>query len=65
MSAALQDPAAISVEKASQMLGVCLRTGYAWAKNGTLPTVRVGGRVLVPTHRLKALLDGELEEATT
>jgi len=52
-------PAAISIEETAQRLGICVRTAYARAHDGSLPTVRLGTRLLVPVHRLQALLDGK------
>jgi excisionase family DNA binding protein len=50
---------AVSVEEAARILGVSRRSAYRHAKTGALPTVRIGGRIVVPIHRLAALLDGE------
>ena len=49
----------LSVERASRLLGISRQSAYAAVKRGDLPSVRVGGRILVPTHRLVALLDGK------
>ena len=37
-----------SMEVTCQRLGVAVRTGWKWAKEGEIPTCRLGGRVLVP-----------------
>jgi excisionase family DNA binding protein len=49
-------PATISVEQAGRVLGVSRRSAYRAAERGQIPTVRVGRRLLVPTHRLLDLL---------
>jgi excisionase family DNA binding protein len=49
----------LTVEEAAKVLGIGRNTAYEAAKSGDLPTVRVGGRLLVPRARLLALL-GEL-----
>jgi excisionase family DNA binding protein len=41
---------------AARILGVSRGTAYAMAKAGTLPTIRIGRRLLVPIARLNALL---------
>jgi excisionase family DNA binding protein len=60
-------PATISVEQAGRVLGVSRRSAYRAAERGQIPTVRVGRRLLVPTHRLLDLLGLPAEEflATT
>ncbi len=52
-------PATLSVATASRLLGISRQSAYTAVKRGDLPSVRVGGRILVPTHRLMALLDGK------
>ena len=47
-----------TVEEAAAQLGVCRNTGYALAKSGELPTIRLGKRLLVPAAALNRLLDG-------
>jgi excisionase family DNA binding protein len=48
-----------SVEEAAQILGIGRGTAYLAAKSGDLPTVRVGGRLVVPRARLFELLGEE------
>jgi excisionase family DNA binding protein len=45
-----------TVEEAGQALGISRNTAYNLAKAGTLPTLRLGRRVLVPLTALDALL---------
>jgi excisionase family DNA binding protein len=53
----LQDmPPTISIEEASEILGISRRSAYRAASAGELPTLRLGRRLLVPTARLLALL---------
>jgi excisionase family DNA binding protein len=64
----LQDPAApwrsraaISVEEAGELLGVCRSTAYTAARSGDIPSIRIGkGRILVPVLGLRRLL-GEMD----
>jgi excisionase family DNA binding protein len=61
-SAVAPEPATISVPEAGRILGVSRKTAYVAAANGDIPTIRIGGRILVPTQRLAALLAGEPRE---
>ncbi len=49
-------PPTISIEHASQILGISRRSAYRAAARGELPTFKVGRRLLVPTSRLLILL---------
>lgn len=46
----------ISVPVAGMVLGVSRDAAYEAARNGDLPTVRIGRRVLVPTNKLREML---------
>ena len=50
-----------SVEESARYLGIGRSTAYAAAKDGSLPTIRVSNRILVPAAKLRAMLG--LEEA--
>ena len=50
---------AISVKEAAERLGVSPKTAYRQATSGTLPTVRFGSRLLVPTAALERMLEVE------
>lgn len=45
-----------SIETAATILGIGRSTAYAAARDGSLPTVRISGRILVPTAKLRAML---------
>ncbi|TXS58928.1 hypothetical protein CHU67_07590 [Corynebacterium sp. LK19] len=51
-------PPTISVQVASQLLGIAPSTGYAAVKSGNFPTqvIKIGGRYVIPTQPLLALL---------
>lgn len=51
-------PFTVSVPEAARILGIGRNTAYVAARRGDLPTVRIGGRIVVPTHRLVEMLDG-------
>jgi excisionase family DNA binding protein len=48
-----------SVEEAGRQLGICRNTAYLMARNGSLPTLRMGKRILVPAAALNRLLAGQ------
>jgi excisionase family DNA binding protein len=50
-----------TVEEAGEICGLSRPSIYAAAKNGTLPTVRIGRRRIVPRHALERLLLGETQ----
>ena len=51
-----------SVDEAALVLEIGRSTAYAAAKDGSLPTLRLSGRILVPTAKLLAMI-GLAEEA--
>lgn len=50
---------AVSVEEAGRLLDLSRSSTWKAVKDGTLRTVRVGHRVLVPVAAIEALLAGE------
>ena len=56
-------PPTIGIEEAGELLGMCRSSAYRAAKRGEIPTIRLNGRLHVPTARLRELL-GYLTEAT-
>jgi excisionase family DNA binding protein len=49
--------ATVTVTEAADILGISRSTAYELARAGTLPALRLGRRLVVPTHALEALLD--------
>ena len=53
----------MSIPAAAELLGISRSAGYCGANRGQIPTIRIGGRLLVPTAKLYRLLgwlpDGE------
>lgn len=45
-----------SIDEAASILNIARSTAYAAARDGSLPTLRVAGRILVPTAKLLAML---------
>lgn len=52
-----------SVEETARYLGIGRSTAYAAARDGSLPTIRISKRILVPAARLRELLGLEAAEA--
>lgn len=48
----------LTVEEAAERLGVSRGLGYAAARNGEIPVIRIGRRILVPRGALEAMLSG-------
>jgi excisionase family DNA binding protein len=46
----------VSVEKAGRILGISRGAAYKHAKDGSIPTIRLGKRLLVPKAALDKLL---------
>jgi excisionase family DNA binding protein len=46
----------VSVEKAARLLGISRAAAYVYAKDGSLPVIRLGSRMLVPKAALDKLL---------
>ena len=49
-------PSMLTVQQASELLGISLRSAYRAAEAGQLPILRLGRRLFVPTRRLLAML---------
>lgn len=52
--------ATLSVSQAARVMGVHEKTIRRAVARGELDSVRIGRRVLIPTHRVVRLLDGEV-----
>jgi excisionase family DNA binding protein len=55
----------LDVPEAGKLLGLSRNGSYEAARQGQLPTIRIGGRVLVPRVALLRLLDSVTPAATT
>ena len=53
----------LPVPEAGKYLGLSRSSAYAAAKRGDLPTIRIGGRVVVPTARLRQLVGLDISPA--
>jgi excisionase family DNA binding protein len=45
--------------EAAKALGISRTTAYKFAKDGTLPTIKLGSRILVPIAALNRLMNVE------
>jgi excisionase family DNA binding protein len=50
------DRLAFTIEEAARAIGISRGGAYKSARTGEIPTVRVGGRLLVPRDALKELI---------
>jgi excisionase family DNA binding protein len=48
----------LTVEEAARRLGIGRNNAYAAARNGDIPTIRIGKRILIPKVALEQLLEG-------
>lgn len=53
----------LTVEQAGRVLGISRGSAYEAARAGELPTIRIGHRLIVPRHRLAAMLGLRSDEA--
>jgi excisionase family DNA binding protein len=59
----LRGQATCTVDQAASLLGIGRSTAYVAAKQGALPTLRLGHRLVCPVARLLALLGEEAASA--
>jgi len=53
----------VSVEEAGRILGISRGAAYTHARDGSIPTIRLGKRLLVPKAALDKLLAVEVRDA--
>ena len=56
-------PPILTVEQTAQVLGISRGLAFAAARNGDIPSIRIGRRILVPRDRLRQMLG--LDDAAT
>ena len=49
----------LTVDEAASYLRISRGLAFAAVRDGSLPSVRIGRRILVPRRQLEALLDGQ------
>lgn len=57
-------PLAVSVPEAGRLIGLSRSSAYAAVQRGEIPSVRIGGRVLVPLRQLEELVNTQKEPET-
>lgn len=58
------DKQTLSIPEAAQVLGIGRSAAYEAARNGELPTIRIGKRILVPMIALERMLTESRSNAT-
>lgn len=53
-----ESPAVLSVEEAARVLRIGRQAAYAAVRIGTLRSIKIGRRILVPRSAIDELLDG-------
>ncbi len=48
----------LTVTEAATCLGLSRHLAYQAVREGSIPSIRIGRRILIPTHALEALLAG-------
>jgi excisionase family DNA binding protein len=48
-----------TVEELAKVLGIGRRQAYEAVNRGDVPSIRIGGRILIPTRKLRELLGDE------
>jgi excisionase family DNA binding protein len=59
----MSEPLLIGVRQAAGRLGIGRDATYTLVREGRLPSIRVGRRVLVPVSALERFIDSELGRA--
>lgn len=54
----LGDRPTLTVPEVATLLGVSQWSVYELCRRGELPSLRLGRRIVIPTHRLRGYLDG-------
>jgi excisionase family DNA binding protein len=49
----------LTVEEAAAYLRISRGLAFAAVRDGSLPSLRIGRRILIPRRQLEALLDGQ------
>ena len=53
----------LTVKEAAKVLGIGRSLAYRLANDGTMPTLRLGRRILIPRQALAQLLDAQTAES--
>ena len=64
MEAKLADKEYFSVKEFKDRLGVSSNLIYEQLRKGTLPSVRLGGRILIPANALQQMMERQGQQET-
>lgn len=59
MSAIESEKPTLTVEEASKLAGVGINQAYQAVREGTIPSLRIGRRILVPRKKFMSMLEGD------
>jgi excisionase family DNA binding protein len=54
------EPQVMSVSQAGRLLGICRDSAYAAVRDGSLPAIRLGKRIVISKFVIEEMLRGEL-----
>ncbi|XAS66556.1 helix-turn-helix domain-containing protein [Micrococcaceae bacterium Sec5.7] len=57
------EPQTFTVDEAAKILGIGRRQAYEAVRTGTIPSLSIGRRILIPSKRLLAMLEGHPQDA--
>ena len=63
MTAATEGGPVLTVDEAAAYLRISRGLAFAAVRDGSLPCVRIGRRILIPRRQLETLLDGATPRA--
>lgn len=52
----------LTIAETAKLLGISLKSAYRAAEKGAIPTIRIGGRILVLKAILEHMLEGKQRE---
>jgi excisionase family DNA binding protein len=55
-----QERLTLTIEEAGELLGISRSLAYEMARNGRLPVLRFGKRMVVPKRAIEAMLDSSV-----
>lgn len=53
-----------SVTEVAELLGISRGSAYTHVRTGAIPSITIGGRIVVPRRALDALLDVDAKQAS-
>lgn len=53
----------LNVGEAAVIAGIGINQAYAAVREGTIPSLRIGNRILIPRKKFMAMLNGDAQES--